>query len=613
MHRWGKGFFCLFVTAVLLISSGCAFASIPEGAEYVPGEALVMFKTGASSSSASLAASSVNASDHRVFSALSRSVGKQVVLVRSPGTATEELIARLESMPDVEAAEPNFIRRVFATVPNDTYFGNQWGLSNTGSSGGVRGADISAPDGWDIRNAAHGKVVAILDTGADLSHPDLAANLWTDGSGKSGYDFVNNDDDPEDDNGHGTHVAGIIGAVGNNGLGVAGVAWNVKMIPLKIGDGVGRVFTSAEIAAMDWILEKKDAGVDIAVVNASYGGYASSLVQQNAISGLANKGIIFVAAAGNESNNNDLMPSYPACYDLPNIISVAATDKYDTLADFSNFGKNTVHLAAPGEGILSSYTSYTPSAGDPFFDDVSDIALWVHGAEEGSVDVWSAGTFDSRPVLMSGYETDNTSWILPKDPIDLSDTLEEHIVLGFPAALDIVEGEDFVRVYFSSDNGAEWTEVYEISADTDYDFIDFRISVPDSFKTAEFLFRIELETGSTGAGLNGIMMGETGVGGAESLYSSLDGTSMAAPFVTGAVALAASQFPDQSPRTRVLENVDTIDSLKNLTITGGRLNLYKTLYQYKEPDGAVEGCNAGVISPWAVLLAAPLLILFRKR
>ena len=193
MHRWGKGFFCLFVTAVLLISSGCAFASIPEGAEYVPGEALVMFKTGASSSSASLAAASVNASDHRVFAALSRTVGKQVVLVRSPGTATEELIARLMSMPDVEAAEPNYIRRVFATVPNDTYFGNQWGLYNTGSSGGVRGADVSAPDGWDIHNAAHGKVVAILDTGADLSHPDLAANLWTDGSGKSGYDFVNDD------------------------------------------------------------------------------------------------------------------------------------------------------------------------------------------------------------------------------------------------------------------------------------------------------------------------------------------------------------------------------------------------------------------------------------
>jgi len=202
---------------------------------------------------------------------------------------------------------------------------------------------------------------------------------------------------------------------------------------------------------------------------------------------------------------------------------------------------------------------------------------------------------------------------MAKDPIDLSGTLENTVILGFPVALDIVENEDFVRLYFSADNGVTWTRVYEISLDTDFNVMDFRIKIPDTFKTSEFLFKIELETGSSGAGLNGVLVGATGVGIAESRYVSMSGTSMAAPFVTGAVALAASQFPNQSPRTRIIENVDRLDSLRDFTITGGRLNLYKTLYQYREPDGAVEGCAASAVSPWGLLLAVPLLALFRKK
>jgi hypothetical protein len=197
------------------------------------------------------------------------------------------------------------------------------------------------------------------------------------------------------------------------------------------------------------------------------------------------------------------MPSYPACYNLPNIISVASTEKDDTLSDFSNYGKNTVHLAAPGGGILSTHTSYLPASGDLFFDDLqSGEGKWLSGAEAGSVDGWAIGMYASQNVWLSGYVADNTHGSWRRIPLTCRGH-GEHGRPRFPVALDIVENEDFVRLYFSADNGVTWTRVYEISLDTDFNVMDFRIKIPDTFKTSEFLFKIELETGSSGAGLNG--------------------------------------------------------------------------------------------------------------
>lgn len=252
-----------------------------------------------------------------------------------------EAIAELRKRPDVEYAEPDYIYTIKATIPNDPLWNNLWGL-----------AKIQAPLAWDITRGSQSVVVAVIDTGVDYNHPDLKDNMWKDPAtgyyGKNCITGASNPNDPMDDNGHGTHVAGTIGAVGNNGVGVVGVNWQVKIMALKAGDSSG-ISLSAAIDCINYAIQK---GAHI--INASWGDYAYSQTLRNAIASAKNAGILFVAAAGNEEYDNDLTPLYPASYDLENIISVAATDQNDLLASFSNYGRNSVHVGAPGVGILST-------------------------------------------------------------------------------------------------------------------------------------------------------------------------------------------------------------------------------------------------------------------
>ena len=252
-----------------------------------------------------------------------------------------EAIAELRKRPDVEYAEPDYIYTIKA-IPNDPLWSNLWGLEK-----------IQAPLAWDITTGSQSVVVAVIDTGVDYNHPDLQANMWQDPAtgyyGKNCITGAPNPNDPMDDNGHGTHVAGTIGAVGNNGVDVVGVNWQVKIMALKFMGSDGSGTTSDAIDCINYAIKK---GAHI--INASWGGYGYSQALRNAIESAKNAGILFVAAAGNEANDNDLTPLYPASYDLENIISVAATDQNDLLASFSNYGRNSVHVGAPGVGILST-------------------------------------------------------------------------------------------------------------------------------------------------------------------------------------------------------------------------------------------------------------------
>ncbi|MCC9609444.1 S8 family serine peptidase [Blastopirellula sp. JC732] len=272
----------------------------------------------------------------------------------------------------VETFEPNALLPAHLAT-SDTEADSLWGLDNQGQTGGTVDADIDAPEAWEITTGNPNVVIAVIDTGVDYTHPDLINNMWVnpgeiagdgidnDGNGfvddVYGYDFLNNDGDPMDDNMHGTHVAGTIAAEGDNGRGVIGVASSASIMALKFLSASGSGSTADAVRALNYAtMMKKLYGVNVVATNNSWGGGEYSSALYNAIKASGDENILFVAAAGNNGTNNDVTPQYPANYGLDNVISVAATDANDQLASFSNYGANSVDIAAPGVGIVSTIT-----------------------------------------------------------------------------------------------------------------------------------------------------------------------------------------------------------------------------------------------------------------
>lgn len=308
--------------------------------------------------------------------------GKLVHAFHAPGLEliktsipVERAAAFLHSQRGVASVERDCIVHL-ADDPNDPGFPQEWGLLNPGPPTGTLGADIDATSAWAVRTDASSVTVAVIDTGMQLDHPDLAANLWTnpgeipgngvddDGNGYiddvHGWDFANDDATPSDDNGHGTHVSGTIGAVGNNGLGVTGVAWRVRIMPLKAFDADGLADTSAIIGALEYAVAN---GARIS--NNSYAGPVFVLAEFDAFADAAAAGHLAIAAAGNDGTSDDLHPQYPAAFGLDEAVSVAAITSKDALASFSNYGSSSVHLAAPGVNIWSTWpvSSYQTLSG----------------------------------------------------------------------------------------------------------------------------------------------------------------------------------------------------------------------------------------------------------
>ena len=358
----------LFAASILSAEAGChSSAKAPaarggaaptlkrgDGSEYFAHE--VIIKVASTTSVQALNASLAKVGG-RIIDADSLMAELGYRRVELPSSITADVaISQLAGEASIQKAEVNYVVQAFVT-PNDTRFGELWGM-----------AKINAPAAWDITTGSASVLVAISDTGIDYTHPDLVANVWTNpgeipGNGKDddgngyvddihGYDFANTDADPMDDHGHGTHVSGTIGGVANNSTGVAGLNWNVRLIGTKFltASGGGSLWAGAQTILYA-------AKMKARVVNASWGClgagcYASYM--EDSLRTLDAAGGLFVAAAGNDANNNDATPTYPANYAVPNVITVAATDSNDALASFSNYGATKVHLAAPGVGILST-------------------------------------------------------------------------------------------------------------------------------------------------------------------------------------------------------------------------------------------------------------------
>jgi subtilisin family serine protease len=356
-------------TAAVDAPATAAIQNPASRAQMAPDRLLVRFKDGSTPGQRRAINNKLRA---RVLSE-SRSVsGLQVVRATSPSTLGATLDAYRRD-PNVLYAEPDYRVRFDETLPNDAMFEQLWALRNTGQSGGRSGADINAARAWDLATGRADVYVGVVDSGVDYNHADLAANVWSnageiagngvddDGNGYvddvHGINGFSGSGDPMDHFGHGTHVAGTIAAQGNNGIGVAGVNWNAKVIACSLldADSLG-AFVSGAVRCLDYLYDLKTRrGLDVVATNNSWGWIGGpSRALQDAIGRQHAAGILFVASAGNNALDTSEIAHYPASYDLPNVISVAATDDTDHKAIFSNYGRTSVHIAAPGVAVLST-------------------------------------------------------------------------------------------------------------------------------------------------------------------------------------------------------------------------------------------------------------------
>ncbi|MCC5871942.1 MAG: S8 family serine peptidase [Gammaproteobacteria bacterium] len=490
------GFLFLLAAAIPICTLSLAQAASPEAAlalrndptlPYAPDSILIRFKPTATPAEKSQALTLANAQRMRVFSIVN---GLEQLQVRG-GRGVERALERLNQLPFVDYAEPDFVRKA---ITNDTHYGLQWGLENTGQDiRGVKGrfdADIDAEKAWSSTIGNPDVVVAVIDTGVDYTHEDLVANVWinpgeiagdgidNDGNGYVddiyGWDFWSNDADPMDEQGHGTHVAGTICAEGNNGIGVSGVVWRCRIMALRfLGPDGG--FTSGAIAALQYAVDK---GVKVSNNSWGGGGYSSALY--DAIRNAGKSGHLFIAAAGNDATNTDSTPHYPSSYDLDNILSVAATNNKDQLAGFSNYGAKTVDLGAPGVDIASTTinSGYAWSSGTSMAaPHVAGVALlildlnphWTHSEIKNQImsTTRPIAALEGKTVsggLVNAYNSILGAVAAPAAPSDLAATATAHDRIDL-AWMDHADNETGFTVERSGDN-TSWATVGTVAQNT---------------------------------------------------------------------------------------------------------------------------------------------------
>jgi subtilisin family serine protease len=579
---WGaRGFvvvpFLAVVTALTLAGSGTGATGLPvvskQASDWAPGEVLVGFRPWTDTASRREAVQEASANTIR-----STALPAVWLVKTAPGQSVLEAVAALENDPEVAYAEPNFVYHALQ-APTDPQYSSQWDWPK-----------ISAPQAWDITTGSASVKVAVVDTGIASQHEDLAANVIP------GHDWVADPDDGDasDANGHGTHVAGTIGARGNNGVGVAGANWNVSLMPLRVLNAGGSG-TNANISAA--FAYACAAGAK--VVNASLGGPSYSATMRAAISGPGCKDTLFVFAAGNGGNdgigdNDDSVPTYPCSYggppdSLANVICVAATDQNDRLATFSNFGANSVDLAAPGVGIPSSYGLFTAQAPNESFE-ASGLAGWT-GTWAQTTLSHNSGTHSASDSPGANYAPSADALLRRTSAISL--TGQKGCGLQYAMNINVAAGDGMRTL--GSTNGASFDPLGSFwSGSSSGRYVSVVDDLSDYDGAGAFYPEFELVANGDGDVAPGVYLDDVAVrclSATQDGYASLSGTSMATPHVTGVAALVWAAHPADTVaqvKAAILGGVDHLVGLRGKLGTGGRLNACK----------ALGGCGASAPPPF---------------
>jgi len=557
----------LFVILLIVLSYSLTGPANYSGIEdkeslgYAPDKIIVKYK------------SHLNTSDIRSvqaragFNARELTTHIHVVSV-NPGKSITQSIAEAENDPDVEYAEPDYLRSV-SIVPDDPYYSNQWAL-----------ADIETPGAWDLSQGDPSVKIAIIDTGINMNHPDLVLNIY------DGWDFVDNDNWAMDMNGHGTKVAGLAAARGNNGIGISGVSWGSAIMPLRAGNGQGQLFVSNIVQAIDYAVSH-----GARIINASYAGTAYSNAEYEAMSRAAAAGLLFVAAAGNYGYNLDCCPVYPAAYGLNNLITVASVNSSGLLSGFSDYGPTKAHVAAPGERLYS--TTYP----------ISEVfgASFSAGSSGWTLDKWSlSGAHSYSPGYSLSNSIENGKYQNNMYATAVSPSIDLTGAAGCRLQFELYGSSELNCDYLTvevSVNGGLWSSrpisinnvsQPSISGSTlntwKLAYVDF--GEFDGKTSVKFRFTFTSDGVNTDEGFFIDDVKIMAFASRDGSYGTGSGTSFSAPQVAGLAALIWSKYPAYSAdqvKNVIYNSVSKTESLKGKIYTGGRINAYRALSS-PDPD-----------------------------
>ncbi|MFN8369290.1 MAG: S8 family serine peptidase [Bacteriovoracaceae bacterium] len=536
------------------------------------------------------------------------------------GKDMSEAIEEYERNPNVEYAQPNYIYHLQSTTPNDPKFSEAWALKNSAQSitgatystnnPGSSGKDMNLINAWDLNTNCNSIIVAVLDSGVNYNHEDLSANMWDGtncrdqnnlflGSCNFGYDFVDSDKTPMDLNGHGTHIAGTIGAVGNNSIGGVGVCWNVKIMAVRVANVVGELTTASVINGINFARYN-----GAKVINMSLGGTGTEdTAYKTAVTNAINDGIVVVVSAGNDGANNDTTPMWPCSFNLSGIVCVAAVDQAYSLATFSNYGATSVDVGAPGTNIYNSTNGTWSSIQTDNFStgwtQTPTTTVWKYVAA-GSGSSCVAPSYPALLTLPNNWCADGT----------YANNLDQRIWKNFGSTpgnydaakfefeifFDLQKNNDYLGIArwnvnsepyaaSSSSLAASLSELGTSGTATTVEY-DLDPCKGQSNCSIGFIFQSNSSVVDNGVALFNFVI--KGLTLSTNNYKSLNGTSMAAPHVAGLAALIRAFNPNYTVTDTVnaiINGGDSVTSLSGKTVSGKVVDAYGSLTYINTPTG----------------------------